>query len=143
METTPLEHTSCLLHRNTEDRSMGEAGSLAHGYIDLCLCAVASKQPNHPPELILIRTYPERQTQKMQFLHISLLLAAGLAAASPAPLEEVSDDALTPGACLPASCQSFGVSTWLCKSFSLGLIATVLQRQLRLLVCKYTQSASG
>ena len=59
-------------------------------------------------ELAQLETLPA--IIKMKISIILTTLAAGIAMTAPAPEADKAPDALAPQACLPASCQSFGVS---------------------------------
>jgi len=54
----------------------------------------------------------------MKLYYILAALSASAAMAAPAAESEKAAEALAPQACLPASCQSFGVSTTHCISKS-------------------------
>jgi hypothetical protein len=60
--------------------------------------------PQHSPQ-----TQKPPSVIKMKFSIILTALTAGIAMAAPAPEADKGTDALAPQACLPASCQSFGV----------------------------------
>jgi len=68
-------------------------------------------QPAQTAESAQLETLPK--IIKMKFSTILTALAAGIAMAAPAPEADKAPDALAPQACLPASCQSFGVSSLL------------------------------
>lgn len=78
----------------------------------------------------------------MQFHYLLSALIAGVALAAPAPGEAAAAAVgLAPRACLPASCASFGVSSFImskiCREiYTNVVINVVLLRRLRLLVCK-------